>query len=136
MLRRFAPIHLLLNLAEDDKIERKMCRRGIIPLLVGFLDRPNRELLLLILSFLRCVAYDVCISASQRSDRNHGSKLSLFEEHKDRMAKEDVVGRLAAYVPCSDPLLLLVRSQSTAVRNVELTSGFAVGAAACLQSHV
>jgi hypothetical protein len=83
----FPALHLLLNIAEDDEIERKMCRRGIVGLLVGLLGRAHRELLLLVANFLR--------------------KLSLIEENKDAMAGMDIVAAIANWIPSGDTALTL-----------------------------
>lgn len=57
--------YLLLNLAEDIKVEMKMRNKGIIHMLVETLDRENFELLILVVSFLK--------------------KLSIFIENKKEM---------------------------------------------------
>ena len=57
--------YLLLNLAEDLKVEMKMKNKGVINLLVTALDRNNFELLILVVSFLK--------------------KLSIFVENKQAM---------------------------------------------------
>merc|ERR1719230_1147831 len=48
--------HVLLNLAEEPDIERKMAKKGIVPMLVGMLNRSNTELLVLVLLFLMKLA--------------------------------------------------------------------------------
>ncbi len=45
--------YLLLNLAEDPKVEEKMKKKHIIQLLTAVLDRSNDELLILSVSFLK-----------------------------------------------------------------------------------
>lgn len=57
--------YLLLNLAEDLKVEMKMRNKKIISLLVRSLQRDNFELLILVVSFLK--------------------KLSIFVENKNEM---------------------------------------------------
>ena len=57
--------YLLLNLAEDLKVEMKMKNKGIIKMLVSTLNRDNFELLILVVSFLK--------------------KLSIFVENKNEM---------------------------------------------------
>ena len=57
--------YLLLNLAEDLKVEMKMKNKQIIQLLVRTLVRDNHELLILVVSFLK--------------------KLSIFVENKNEM---------------------------------------------------
>ncbi|KAI9207591.1 kinesin-associated protein-domain-containing protein [Polychytrium aggregatum] len=61
----FVAFHLLLNLAEDLKIEVKMVKRGIIKYLILMLDRTTPELLILVVTFLK--------------------KMSIFRENKDEM---------------------------------------------------
>ncbi|CAI9726456.1 kinesin-associated protein 3 isoform X3 [Octopus vulgaris] len=79
--------YLLLNLAEDLKVEMKMRNKGIVMLLVKSLDRTeNSELLMLVVSFLK--------------------KLSIFIENKNEMAEHCIIERLAPLVPCDNEDLL------------------------------
>ena len=48
--------HVLLNLAEEPAIERKMCKRGIVGYLASMLTRQNMELVVLVLIFLKKLA--------------------------------------------------------------------------------
>ncbi len=57
--------YLLLNLAEDIKVEMKMVNKKIVTSLIQTLDRDNPELLILVVSFLK--------------------KLSIFIENKEHM---------------------------------------------------
>jgi len=57
--------YLLLNLAEDLKVELKMRNKSIIPQLIHALERDNNDLLILVVSFLK--------------------KLSVFVENKNDM---------------------------------------------------
>ncbi len=57
--------YLLLNLAEDLKVEMKMKNKNIIMMLCKTLNRENHELLILVVSFLK--------------------KLSIFVENKNEM---------------------------------------------------
>lgn len=57
--------YLLLNLAEDLKVELKMRNKSIIGQLIHALDRENNDLLILVVSFLK--------------------KLSVFVENKNDM---------------------------------------------------
>ena len=59
--------YLLLNLAEDLKVELKMRNKAIILQLIHALDRDNNDLLILVVSFLK--------------------KLSLFVENKNDMVR-------------------------------------------------
>jgi hypothetical protein len=74
-----------LNLAEDLKIERKMKRRAIVPLLVSMLERNNPDLLYIVLSFLK--------------------KLSVFGSNKDEMLELDIMKKLNRFIPCQNALL-------------------------------
>lgn len=77
--------HILLNLAEDLQIERKMIRRKIVPLLVSMLERNNPDLLYIVLSFLK--------------------KLSVFGSNKDEMLELDIMKKLNRFIPCQNALL-------------------------------
>eukprot|EP00095_Tigriopus_kingsejongensis_P012143 maker-scaffold954_size76946-snap-gene-0.19 protein:Tk12143 transcript:maker-scaffold954_size76946-snap-gene-0.19-mRNA-1 annotation:"kinesin-associated protein 3-like" len=68
--------YLLLNLAEDVKVEEKMKKKRIIYLLASVLNRSNGELLILVISFLK--------------------KLSIFVENKDEMKLHGVTEKLAS----------------------------------------
>ena len=46
-------VYLLLNLAEDMKVEVKMKNKNIVELLIKLLSRNNSELLILVVSFLK-----------------------------------------------------------------------------------
>ncbi len=59
--------YLLLNLAEDIKVEMKMINKNTVSLLVQALDRNSPDLLILIVSFLK--------------------KLSIFIENKNKMVR-------------------------------------------------
>lgn len=61
----FVCFHVLLNLAEDIGVERKMKKRKITPMLVSMLDRKSPELVMLAVTFLK--------------------KLSIFMENKNEM---------------------------------------------------
>ncbi|KAM9323165.1 kinesin-associated protein 3-like [Pholidichthys leucotaenia] len=79
-------LYLLLNLAEDTRTELKMRNKNIVGLLVKVLERDDKELLVLVVSFLK--------------------KLSIFLENKNDMAEVDTVERLARLVPCEHEDLL------------------------------
>jgi len=66
--------YLLLNLAEDTRVEVKMKNKGIVALLIKALEtRRNPDLVLLIISFLK--------------------KLSIFLENKSEMVISIAVTR-------------------------------------------
>uniref|UniRef100_A0A8C3XXJ8 Kinesin associated protein 3 n=1 Tax=Catharus ustulatus TaxID=91951 RepID=A0A8C3XXJ8_CATUS len=81
-------IYLLLNLAEDTRIELKMRNKNIVHMLVKALDRENFELLILVVTFLK--------------------KLSIFMENKNDMVEMDIVEKLVKMVPCEHEDLLNV----------------------------
>lgn len=57
--------YLLLNIAENMEVERKMRKKNVIGMLIKTLDRTNIDLLILVIAFLK--------------------KLSIFRENKDLM---------------------------------------------------
>ncbi|KAM9408382.1 kinesin-associated protein 3a [Pholidichthys leucotaenia] len=77
---------LLLNLAEDTRTELKMRNKNLVHMLVKIMDREDKELLLVVVSFLK--------------------KLSIFLENKNDMAEMCAVEKLARLVPCEDEELL------------------------------
>ncbi|KAG5681802.1 hypothetical protein PVAND_011210 [Polypedilum vanderplanki] len=66
--------YLLLNIAENTKLEEKMRRKNIIKMLVKALERQNIDLLVLIVTFLK--------------------KLSIVRDNKDEMKELNVVEKL------------------------------------------
>ncbi|XP_022237019.1 kinesin-associated protein 3-like [Limulus polyphemus] len=80
--------YLLLNIAEDTKVELKMVNRGIVSLLLRTLDRDLPELLILVVSFLK--------------------KLSIFVENKNEMAEKNIVEKVARLVHSNHDDLLNV----------------------------
>ncbi|KAI8034841.1 hypothetical protein M5D96_012357 [Drosophila gunungcola] len=66
--------YLLLNMAENVKLEEKMRRKHIVKMLVKALDRQNIDLLMLVSTFLK--------------------KLSIVGDNKDEMAALNIVGKL------------------------------------------
>jgi len=87
----FVCIHVLLNLAEDDKVEKKMAKRDLVLDLVHILSErttTNTELLILTVTFLK--------------------KLSITKENKDTMLDSGLVEHLVKYVPCSNEMLMKI----------------------------
>ncbi|XP_057335526.1 kinesin-associated protein 3 [Microplitis mediator] len=66
--------YLLLNIAENTDVERKMRKKNVISMIIKTLDRTNNDLLILIITFLK--------------------KLSIFRENKDVMANENIIEKL------------------------------------------
>mmetsp|Transcript_6170 Transcript_6170/g.13429 ORF Transcript_6170/g.13429 Transcript_6170/m.13429 type:complete len:806 (-) Transcript_6170:755-3172(-) len=79
--------YMLLNLAEDVGVERKMKKKNIVVYLVKMLDRSNVELLILATTFLK--------------------KLSIYKENKEKMAECKIVDKLAKFVPVRNDVLLM-----------------------------
>ena len=84
----FVAFHLLLNLAEDLQIERKMKNRNIIQQLMSMLDRNNPDLLFIVLNFLK--------------------KLSIFGDNKNEMKERGFAHKLTRFIPCNNQLLLQI----------------------------
>lgn len=84
----FVGFYILLNLAEDATVERKMIKKCLLPSLLAMLSRSYEHLLVLVVTFLK--------------------KLSIFEENKDAFKECGVVELLAKFVPCSSQELVLV----------------------------
>ena len=78
----FVAFHLLLNLAEDLQIERKMKNRQIIVQLMSMLDRNNPDLLFIVLNFLK--------------------KLSIFGYNKSEMKERGLASKLIRFIPCNN----------------------------------
>ena len=78
--------HVLLNLAEEPDIERKMTKRDIVGYLVGMLTRQNAELLVLVLLFLK--------------------KVSVFKENLPALREKKLVAALVPFVPHTNDSLL------------------------------
>ncbi len=85
----YVSFHVLLNMAEDINVERKMKKRGITKMLVGMLKRRSPELLILTIAFLK--------------------KLSIFKENKDEMRECNIAADLLNFVPAgSDEMTMAV----------------------------
>mmetsp|Transcript_18844 Transcript_18844/g.45016 ORF Transcript_18844/g.45016 Transcript_18844/m.45016 type:complete len:791 (+) Transcript_18844:200-2572(+) len=83
----YVAFYLLLNLAEDVAVERKMKKKNIVVYLVKMLDRANVELLILVVAFLK--------------------KLSIYRENTDKMAECGAVEKLVRFVPIQNDMLLM-----------------------------
>ncbi|KAL4495141.1 hypothetical protein ABPG72_007248 [Tetrahymena utriculariae] len=81
---------ILLNLAEDYQIEKKMKNRKIVSILVRMLERNDFHLLIVVLLFLR--------------------KLSIITENKNQMLEEGIVEKLGRFFSCQNNLLLKLSS--------------------------
>jgi DUF1009 family protein len=83
----YAAFYLLLNLAEDVSVERKMKKKNVTVYLVKMLDRANVELLILAVTFLK--------------------KLSIYRENTGKMAACGAVEKLVRFVPVRNDVLLM-----------------------------
>ena len=72
--------YLLLNVAEDVRVEMKMQNKGIVRLLCKSLERENQELLILVVSFLK--------------------KMSVFVENKKEMVSLNFHSQLRLSLEC------------------------------------
>jgi hypothetical protein len=84
----FICFHVLMNIAEDVQIERKIVKRKCIEYLASVLERTNAELLILAVGFLK--------------------KLSIFEENKNQMVEQAIVPKLVKFIPCNNKGLMQV----------------------------
>lgn len=83
----FVGFYILLNLAEDVSVEKKMIKKGLIPQLIAILSsRTFEDLLILVVTFLK--------------------KLSMFEENKDSFRELNVVELMVTFLPCSSQPLV------------------------------
>lgn len=80
--------YLLLNIAENTKLEEKMRRKNIVRMLVRSLDRQNVDLLVLVVTFLK--------------------KLSIVRDNKDEMYEQNLVEKLPRLMQSSHSDLIQV----------------------------
>uniref|UniRef100_A0A336KQW8 CSON014644 protein n=1 Tax=Culicoides sonorensis TaxID=179676 RepID=A0A336KQW8_CULSO len=80
--------YLLLNIAENVKLEEKMRRKTIVKMLVKTLERHNIDLLILIVTFLK--------------------KLSIVKDNKDDMHDANVIEKLPRLLQSSQPDLIQI----------------------------
>ena len=78
----FVAFHILLNLAEDLQIERKIISRKIIHYLMMMMERNNPDLLFIVMTFLK--------------------KLSVFGQNKNEMKELGIVDKLNRFIPCNN----------------------------------
>uniref|UniRef100_A0A7E4ZWP1 Kinesin-associated protein n=1 Tax=Panagrellus redivivus TaxID=6233 RepID=A0A7E4ZWP1_PANRE len=78
-------MQLLQNLAEDVRVENKMVKRGILPMLIKCLEHSSVELQVAAVNFMW--------------------KLSIFVENKDAMAASGVVEKLVELFPTNSSAL-------------------------------
>lgn len=87
----FCAFYLLLNLAEDVVVERKMLNKGLLEYLESMLERTHGDLLILVVTFFK--------------------KLSIYSENKDIIAKSDMIRKLGRFIPCSSVPLVQMTLQ-------------------------
>lgn len=82
----YMALTVLLNLAEDFNIEKKMKKRKIVSHLTKLLERNDFHLLIVVLLFMR--------------------KLSIITENKDQMLEDGLIQKLARFFTCNNNILL------------------------------
>lgn len=75
--------YLLLNVAENVRLEEKMRRKNIVKMLIKALERQNLDLLTLVVTFLK--------------------KLSIVKDNKDEMHALNIVDKFPRLLQSSDP---------------------------------
>mmetsp|Transcript_29766 Transcript_29766/g.49787 ORF Transcript_29766/g.49787 Transcript_29766/m.49787 type:complete len:947 (-) Transcript_29766:278-3118(-) len=84
----FVGFYILLNIAEDLSVERKMVKKQLIPSLAFTLNRRFEDLLILCVTFLK--------------------KLSTIGENKETMKEMGVLDNLIRFIPCSSQPLITI----------------------------
>ena len=79
-------LSILLNLAEDFQIEKKMKKRKILEYLIRMLERNDFNLLIIVLLFLR--------------------KMCVVSENKQQMQELDIIKKLDRFFSCNNNILL------------------------------
>ena len=88
----FVAFYILVNLAEDVQVERKMLNKDLLHMLESMLERSNGDLLILTVSFLK--------------------KLSIYYTNIEAICNETkIVARLCRFLPCSSQALVLTTLQ-------------------------
>jgi hypothetical protein len=82
----FVAFCILLNLAEDVNVEKKMIKKELLQNLITMLDCTYNDLLILLVTFLK--------------------KCCIFEENKEAIKNMGIIDRLAKFIPCSSPGLV------------------------------
>ncbi|XP_014221190.1 kinesin-associated protein 3 isoform X1 [Trichogramma pretiosum] len=78
--------YLLLNIAEDIEVEKKMRKKNLVGMLMKIFERSNTDLLILVVTFLK--------------------KLSIFIENIDEMADGNIVEKLVKLLQNNHPDLI------------------------------
>ena len=81
----FVAFYILLNLAEDPAVEKKMVKKDLIVYLQSILTHKNCDLLVLGVTFLR--------------------KLSIIDENKDTIKNMNIISNLVRFIPCPSQAL-------------------------------
>ncbi|KAK6618968.1 hypothetical protein RUM44_003349 [Polyplax serrata] len=112
-------VQLLLNLAENTKVEEKMRKRNISEMMIKMLDKNSVELLISCMKFLK--------------------KLSIFKENKDDMAESNIVEKLTKMFSLGNRELILLSlklmynlSFDSKMRERIVLNGFLSKLVACL----
>ena len=83
----FVGFYILLNLAEDVSVERKMVKKGLISSIDAALVRSSVDLVSLCLNFLK--------------------KLCIFEENKDLLRDMNIVSKLSKFLTCAQQQIVI-----------------------------
>ncbi len=84
----FVGMYILLNLAEDLAVERKMIKKNLVVTLASTLTRSFEDLLILCTTFLK--------------------KLSTIQENKDDIRDSNIVETMGKFIPCSSQPLITI----------------------------
>ena len=126
----FVAFHILINLAEDVNVEKKMVKKSLIDSLLKvwhvYLTLPIRSESLILtdvptsasLPLSPRLARCVCVPRSHQMLEHSNAdllvlittflrKLSVFGENKNVMKELDVVGKVIRFVPCSSQALVV-----------------------------
>jgi hypothetical protein len=84
----FVGMYILLNLAEDLAVERKMIKKNLVATLASTLTRSFEDLLILCITFLK--------------------KLSTIQENKDDIRDSNIIETMGKFIPCSSQPLITI----------------------------
>lgn len=115
-------VQLLLNIAENTKVEEKMRKRNISSMLIKLMDRNSIDLLITSVRFLK--------------------KLSIFKENKDDMAESNIIEKLSKVFSIGNKELTLLSlklmynlSFDSKIRDRIVFNGFLSKLVSCLSEY-
>ncbi len=119
----FIAFYLLLNIAEDITVEKKMINKNLLQYLEIMLERSDGNLLTLIVTFIK--------------------KLSIYNENKDLIGRSNIISKLGRFIPCSNtPLvqmtlqLLFNLSFDKRLREQMVTNGLVIKCRSLLKTSI